>query len=180
MAAKNDKMGKVLPFPAMPRKLAADPLEGKDPAIALDKEACITLLEGFARVPGSLVKALALPEKLFRLDEGPSVSSDPKEGISRIAKALVAGDKVTSEMLDGTPEYAIAMTYRSSSSFCVLLDKRRKILVMAELGNTLGSGLSWEPMTDAINEAVASRDKKAASGERFNIIFCQDFGAQAI
>jgi len=180
MAAKNEKMGKVLQFPARPRRPAADPLEGKDPVITLDKEACITLLEGFARVPGSLVKALELPDRLFRLDEGPSISSDPKKGISEIAVALVAGKKITAEMLDGTPEYAVCMTYRSSSSFCVLLDKKRKILVMGDLGSTLGSGLSWEPMTDAINEAVRSRDEMAASGEKFSLILCQEFGAQAI
>lgn len=172
--AKKEKMGKVLPFPNRPRPAAKDPLEGNDAVRVLDKKACLSLLGIVANVPADLARVLDVPPKLYSVGEGPSISSDPEKDLSDIAFKLVANQELKSEMLAEAPDYAIYITYRSSSSFCLLLDKRRKIMVFEGLGNALGGGLSWGPFIDAVDDAVKSRDELKKRGEKFDLILSEE------
>jgi len=170
--AKKEKMGKVLPFPKRPKPAAKDPLN--DTVRVLDKEACLSLLGIVANVPFGLARALDIPSKLYSVGEGPSISSDPEKDISDIAFKLVSNQELKPKMIAESPEYGIYITYRSSSSFCLLLDKRRKIMVFESLGNALGGGLSWGPFIEAVDDALKSRDEMKKRGEKFDLILSEE------
>ena len=158
----------MLPFPKRPRAPAKEPLDSDDVIKSLDRKECISMLETLAPVSKSFQDILRLPETLFQVGEGRSFSSDPDRSISEIAYYLTAGKEISAELLKTTPDYAIEITYRSSTNFCVLLDKKRKILVMQSLGNPLGQELTWDYMARAIEDAL--RDVSSRRGEDFAFI----------
>ena len=174
---KTEERGKVLPF-RDPRKRSRKPLS--ENGSVLDKEACIALLEGFARVTGDLKRQLELPDRLFMVGKGPSISSDPEKNIGELAFSLMTGKDPNAALLKDAPDYALQMGHRSSSAFCILMDKRRKIIVMESLGNSLGGDISWDGVAAAIEAAVQDREERTKRGEKFGFILSLEAIARAI
>ncbi|MEW6035944.1 MAG: hypothetical protein AB1529_04995 [Candidatus Micrarchaeota archaeon] len=142
----------------------------------MDREGAVALLETVGRIPEDVVSLLELPERLYSVGPGPSISSDPSNGIGKVVAYLT----FNSSMPMLLPDYGIYISSRGSSTFCTLLDRRRKIIVHDSVGNAFAEGDSWNMFGDSVRAALQAVRRREATGEKFDFIISKESSISTI
>lgn len=163
------KKGDVLPFPAM-RGLPANGFRKSDvmaeKSALLARSECLALLGTVAPVPEALSELLGLPAGgLFRVDSGPTLSTDPAVGAKAAKLYLNFGKALTADM----PYYAISIHRQGESLFCTLVDRKRRVIVQDAIGSMYG-GANWESFQRFLEEALKAVDAGINAGEAFDFV----------
>lgn len=143
--------------------------EGSGQDRQVPSKECLDELRRFGALDKELQAQLKLPKRLYShgSPERPSYSSDPAASINPYASSIMQGmDRAPPE---GLPEYGIAIASRGSSVFCVLVDRKRGIIVSESVRDPHAPEGSWRPFASALKEALEYGDwlKSQGSGVRF-------------
>lgn len=134
---------------------------------AADAKRCVELMHEVAPVPLRLIELLDLPEKLFVLGGGElSLSSEPSEGLGELVAALAACRRIPGEFC----AYGLLISRRASNVFCTLADRRRRIIVMHSVANTMSDYRSWESFACAIENAATIVAAVRDQGDPFEFV----------
>jgi hypothetical protein len=128
----------------------------------VSREAVVRSLNRIGPLDPQDEHALALPELLFDVGrEGmESYSSDPELSASSFEGCFYLGLPLPERI----PDYALSLSMRGSALRCTLVDRRRGILVNAQVGSAGEEG-DWSALTVAVRSALRAR--KSAGDARF-------------
>jgi len=133
----------------------------------VDAKRCVELLREVAPVPLRLLELLDLPEKLYLLGCGElSLSSEPSAGLADLVAALAACRRIPMEFC----AYGLHLSKRASNIFCTLAERKRRIIVMHSVGNTMSDYRSWDSFACAIENAQTIVTAVQAQGDPFEFV----------
>lgn len=160
-AAKEDRKGKVIPFPDRGFSKKRGITEEKSD----HRQQCIEALKALGPMDESLIQMMEIPPQLNALEteSGSSFSSDKKRGIENVPDLLYLHADLPKEL----PDYGILVSSRGSSIFCTLLDTKRKIIVSESVRNLHGSGGDWSGFQSSLQSAIARSKSMQAEGREF-------------
>lgn len=118
----------------------------------VSSETCIRILECVTEMDEELVSMLELPPTIFKLGRGESYSfsSSPDRGIGRVFFSLYLGGLWKTDFAD----YGIALNQRGSHVFCILVDRRRRIIVIDAVNSMYASEGSWDQFKSTLRKAL--------------------------
>jgi len=131
----------------------------------ISKEECLAALKSIAPLNGRLKELMGLPDQLYRLSES-SFSSKPDETAELVANHLLYGDAHQ----DTFPNYGIHISSKGTNSFCTLVDKKRKIVVHANVNNAFSSGGSWDKFQTGLMRTLAAVKKLEENNQDFRFV----------
>jgi hypothetical protein len=125
---------------------------------------CVSILGTVAPLDEKTAKKLNLPEELFVGESGTSFTGNPDDNIAPLRSAVLMHDSPPGDL----PDFAIDVTSKGSNTFCILADKKRKIVVADAVRNMYSEQGSWDmffkSVADAIN-AVKTSEKQGKNVE---------------
>lgn len=136
----------------------------------------IHLLSHVANINPELNTLLAIPESLFIVGDGVRsnlcLSSSPDIDLSAIERLLTRGDQPSAESIAAAPDYAISFPTQGSTSFCLFIDRSRKIIVFAEIGNIQAhGGFSFDALETALTTTLERVKILASRKVKFDFVF---------
>ena len=128
---------------------------------------CTYLLNGVSPLPEDLPRLLEMPETLYMSPDTTSFTSESGKHAFLAAQAIAYGESLPRDL----PDYAICTFNKNSALFCLLVDKRRKIIVFNSISNIYsGTGGSWTGFEESLRDAVAFSRKLQQSGDDFAFV----------
>jgi hypothetical protein len=139
---------------------------GKGEQGSVAHAAVLEMLGKVAPLDDETVELLAIPQKLFMLDEL-SFSSEP----SRSAQGIGYTIFMRSLLPEDLPDYAIELFGRGSNVFCALVDKKRKVIVFDSISNMyVKEGGSWASFVANLKDALSRVKALEAEGAEFRYV----------
>ncbi|MFN7991184.1 MAG: hypothetical protein U0R44_03420 [Candidatus Micrarchaeia archaeon] len=146
-----------------PFRKAPSPPE-KRPAEAT-AESVEEYLRKIAPLSEDLLSKLEIPSRLYTAD-GSMFSSDPETSMGPLARSIL----LRLDLPELLPDYGIGILSQGSNTYCMLLDKRRKIIVFEPVANMyVKEGGSWADFASSLDEAI-ERSKASPPGKSGFII----------
>lgn len=111
---------------------------------------CVSILATVAPLDEKLAKELNIPEELFVGESGTTFTRNPDDNIAPLRNAVLLHDPPPGDL----PDFAIDVTSKGSNTFCILVDKRRKIVIVDAVRNMFSGQGSWEMFFKGVAEAI--------------------------
>ncbi len=127
---------------------------------------CISFLGQVAPLDSDQTKKLKLPKELYVGDTDNSYSLDPDDDVVSIRNDLLFLGK----MPDKLPAFAIDVTSKGSNTFCILVDRKRKIVIADPISNMYAEQGSWDTFFKSIDEALAAVAKFEKEGREVEYV----------
>ncbi|HSB47171.1 MAG TPA: hypothetical protein VLD37_04090 [Candidatus Bilamarchaeum sp.] len=140
---------------------------GREAVVAMLSRVGASASKASSPVPSELVERLGIPEKLFSEDRW-TFSSDPGISVKAVAEALFRGAPLNGNLPE-LPGYGLCVFGRGSSSLLVLVDKSRKIAVIATIMSHSGTP-EWQSFLKSIDEGLERAKKLRADGTAFKVV----------
>jgi hypothetical protein len=127
---------------------------------------CLTFLGQVAPLDENKTKKLNLPKELYLGDTDNSYSRNPDDDVVSVRNDLLFLGKMPDEL----PDFAIDVTSKGSNTFCILVDKKRKIIIADPISNMYADQGSWDTFFRSIDEALAAVKKFEGEGRKIEYV----------
>lgn len=127
---------------------------------------CLDLLGQVAPIGEDQTKKLKLPKELYVSDTDTSYSLDPDDDVVSLRNDLLFLGKLP----DKLPAFAIDVTSKGSNTFCILVDRKRKIVIADPISNMYADQGSWDMFFKSIDEALAAVKKFEKEGRKVEYV----------
>ncbi len=162
--AKGAGDGNVVAFPG--RMAQGKGVIADRAARLIDRDGVVELLNSIVPVPAGFAELLNIPERMYIVERGPSLSSDPSRDAGRVVASLVFHTPFPQK----TPDFGIVISSRGSSVFCTLVDRSRKIIVMDSISSLYSEKGSWSSFKASVADALDAKRRLEASGAKFDFL----------
>ncbi len=156
-----ERKGRLIRFPERRAERSREPLSSG----LILKADCMSLLEALSPLEPETASLMGIPDRIYLVGRNGqlSFSSDPENGIAAAAGSLFRDSALPAGPL---PDYGIHILSTGGGTFCVLLDKERKIIVIESVSGAFSDEGSWKPFGAAVRDALDS----AKAGRGFSFI----------
>lgn len=132
------------------------------------RSTCEYLLNNLASMPLNLVERLEIPEIMLMAGDVSSFTADGGKHASALAHALAWGEKLPEHI----PHYGICFFRKDDRKFCLLVDQRRKIMVMEEFYDAKTTQSPWERFEKSLE--IACERAAQAGGKLEHLIIVRE------
>jgi hypothetical protein len=136
------------------------------------REECIGILECVSEMDQELLELLDLPPVLFRFGDELSYafSSSPDQGIGVVFQHLFFAMPWNPDFAD----YGIYLVPRGSHVFCLLVDRRRKIIVCEQVNSMYAMQGDWEEFKVSLRATLDQAKDMLAGNQEFEFVVTKD------
>ncbi len=154
-----------------PRKFRGKTTSSDDPRRRkVSSFECLTSLAQVAPLDEDRAKKLKLPKELYVGDTDNSFVLDPDDDVVSLRNDLLYHGKMPEKL----PAFAIDVTSMGSNTFCILVDRKRKILIADPIDNMFSDQGSWDLFFKSVDEAVAAVKKFESQGRKVKYVVIND------
>jgi len=165
--AKNRKQAKFTAKIAGPDRNGQTIVSRKD---------CIEMLEAAGPISGALSKKLKIPKSLHKKEGSSSFTSEPDESMAGLMDALLMGMPIPADL----PNYGIELNSHGSTTYGVLVDKKRKIIVMGDVMNAYDDEGNWEFFSMGLREALNAAKSLEKEGKEFLFVVNKELSTSVL
>ncbi len=141
----------------------------RGPVIEITRKEMITALRRVGPLSEDLSEAFAIPDTLYTKDNqsySASKDSDP----AAVSASLLFGTALPEAM----PEYSIHIFGRGSNTYCVLVDAKRKVIVMDRVNHMQAESGHWGSFTTNLRLALEAAGSLISEGADFRFLVSEN------
>lgn len=127
---------------------------------------CVEILSRVAPLDEKRAKELKMPKELFVCESETSFTSNPDENVTSVRNAVLMHDSPP----DDLPEFSIDLTSKGSTTFCILVDRKRGILVADSVRNMYSEQGSWDMFFRGMKKALEAMKKSEEEGKKAELV----------
>ncbi|MEW6722820.1 MAG: hypothetical protein AB1324_06160 [Candidatus Micrarchaeota archaeon] len=141
-------------------------------------DAVLARLPRLARMGTDFVSLLGIPPGLHEAGDGslPSFSTDPAVPASSLAGVFFLKLPLPPKV----PDFAIGLSEKGGSLYCIIVDKKRKIIANARVGGAHAAEFDWEELGLCIRAALRESESLEAGGNKFRFVLADESGVRAV
>ncbi len=147
---------------------AAIKAEGR-PLLEISRRDMIRAMRAVGPLADDSAESLAIPERLYTKD-GQAYSSSRDSDPAAVSKSLL----LSTPFPEAVPEYSLHLFGRGGSTYCVLVDSKRKVIVMGRVNQMQAESGSWGQFMTDLSLALGESQRLQAEGTGFRFVLSEN------
>jgi hypothetical protein len=131
---------------------------------------CLEILRRIAPLDEKKAKELNLPKELYVGESETSFTANPDDDVAPLRNAVLMHDSPP----DDLPEFAIDVTSKGSNTFCILADRKRKIVVTDSVRNMYSEQGSWKMFFTSMSDALDALKRSEKEGKKVELVMVNE------